>query len=154
MTPSKNCLDLIKSQEGCILHPYLDQAGVPTIGWGSTRYNDGTHVTMYDKGTTQEMADNLLQTAADQVAEAVSTMVSGQINQNQFDALVDFAYNEGTGALHGSTLLRLINQNKADPNIRPAFLMWTKIHKDGVLITLSDLVKRRTAEADLYFTSM
>jgi lysozyme len=151
MTPSKNCLDLIKSQEGCILHPYLDQAKVPTIGWGTVRYSNGRHVTMQDPPINQASADRFLENEADETARAVSAMIPAGLSQNQFDALVDFAYNAGTGALSGSTLLKLIKANPTDPAIRAAFMMWDKIHVDGRLEVCDDLVKRRKKEADLYF---
>jgi lysozyme len=152
MAPSPNYTELVRQQEGCILHPYLDQAKVPTIGIGTIRYPNGNHVTMQDPPITQEQADEFLASDTKDVVSAVNSFVKSTINQNQFDALIDFAYNLGTGALRGSTLLRLINANPADPNIRAAFLMWTKLHVDGQLKVSEDLVKRRKAEADLYFS--
>lgn len=151
MSPSENCFDLIKEQEGCILHPYLDQAAVPTIGWGTTRYPSGRHVTMLDNPISQTTADVYMQYQVQLTADAVSAMLPSGINQNQFDALVDFAYNVGTGALHGSTALGLIRLNRNDPAIRGALGMWDKIHQDGQLVPSDDLVKRRAKEADLYF---
>lgn len=152
MKPSQNCFSLIESEEGCILHPYLDQAGIPTIGWGTTIYPNGQHVTMKDGPVLQAQADGFLQYSAGIVAEAVSAMIPDSLNQNQFDALVDFAYNAGTGALHGSTALRLINANPQDPAIRAALGMWDKIHVDGKVEVCDDLVRRRAKEADLYFS--
>lgn len=152
MKPSQNCFNLIKSQEGCVLHPYLDQAGVPTIGWGTTIYPNGHHVTMKDSPINQEQADDYLHYAAGIVADAVTAMVPPSLNQNQFDALVDFAYNVGTGALHGSTALKLIHADPNDPGIRTALLLWDKIHVDGALKVSPDLVARRVKEAELYFS--
>lgn len=152
MTPSQKCIDLVKDQEGCILHPYLDQAGVPTIGIGTTRYPNGDHVTMHDEAITMEQAVHYLQCDMGDAATAVNAYVKSTINQNQFDALVDFAYNVGTGALHGSTLLRLVNADPANGAIRGAFAMWDKIHVDGQLRVCDALVKRRRAEAELYFS--
>lgn len=152
MTPSKNYDALVREQEGCILHPYLDQAGVPTIGIGTTRYPNGVHVTMKDPPITQEQADHYLECDTEDAAAAVTAYVTSEINQNQFDALVDFAYNVGTGALHGSTLLRLVNTNPGDQEIRKAFGMWNKAHVDGQLVVMDDLTRRRAKEADLYFS--
>jgi len=152
MAPSGNCIDLIKSQEGLVLHPYLDQARVPTIGYGTTRYPGGAHVTMKDGPITQQQAENYLHNDLQDTVVAVNAMVPQGLNQNQFDALVDFAYNVGTGALHGSTLLRLVKANPADPSISDAFQMWDKIHVDGKLVADDGLLKRRKAEADLYFS--
>lgn len=152
MTPSINYEKLVREQEGCVLHPYLDQAFVPTIGIGTTRYPNGVHVTMQDPPIARVMADQYLEHDSDCAATAVNAYVTSSINQNQFDALVDFAYNEGTGALHGSTLLKLVNANPNDPAIKGAFAVWNKAHVDGELVVLDDLVKRRQAEIELYFS--
>lgn len=151
MTISEKGLNLIKTQEGLVLHPYLDQVGVPTIGYGTTRYPIGKKVTMGDPAITQGQAEIYLKTDVMDTEEAVSSYVTSQINQNQFDALVSFAYNVGTGGLHGSTLLKRVNANPQDPAIRDAFMMWDKGHVDGQLVELPVLKARRKDEADLYF---
>jgi lysozyme len=151
MTVSQKGIDLIKSQEGCVLHPYLDQAHIPTIGWGNTRYFNGVRVTMQDAPITQEIADALLLSTIKGVAHEVDGMITDAINQNQADALIDFAYNVGTPALQGSTLRKRVNANPLDPAIRDAFMMWDKITIDGQHMLCEDLVKRRAKEADLYF---
>jgi lysozyme len=62
---------------------------------------------------------------------------------------VSFAYNLGTNALKGSTLLKKVNLKPADPAIQTEFEKWT--HAAGKV--LSGLVKRRKAEAYLYFNN-
>lgn len=152
MTPSQHCIDFIESQEGCVLHPYLDSAGVSTIGYGTTRYPGGAHVTMKDPMITLDQANHFMECALRDTADAVNSMIPAGLNQNQFDALVSFAYNAGTGALHGSTALRLIKANPQDPAIRTALGLWDKIHVDGELRVSGDLARRRAKEADLYFS--
>lgn len=148
MTPSKVCLDLIKASEGCILHAYKDSAGVWTIGWGCICYRDGTRVKEGDK-VTQAVADDLLAWQVGLKATGVSALLgSYKVNQNQYDALVDFAYNLGIGALEKSTLLKKLKADPADPTIRDEFARWNKAGGK----VLDALVKRRKAEADLYFT--
>ena len=78
---------------------------------------------------------------------AVSRMVTSKLNDNQFGALVSFAYNIGTGALGRSTLLRMVNANPNDPAIRAEFLKWNRA---GGRV-LNGLTRRREAEANLYF---
>ena len=68
--------------------------------------------------------------------------------QNQFDALVSFAYNLGNGALKGSTLLKKVNANPNDIAIKKEFLKW--VNAGGK--RLQGLVNRRTEEANLYFS--
>lgn len=152
MTVSQKGIDLIKSQEGCVLHPYFDQAHIATIGWGNTRYENGEKVEITDAPISQQKADYLLLLTAENVAKEVDSLIVDTVNQNQFDALVDFAYNVGVPALSGSTLRKRVNASPADPTIGDAFMMWTKIHKDGELVVLDDLVNRRKKEVDLYFS--
>jgi lysozyme len=152
MQLSQNGWTFLENNEGCVLHPYLDGAGIPTIGIGSTFYPNGKHVTMQDSDITVEMAKEYAQSEVNNVQYAVTKMTPSTLNQNQFDSLVDFSYNEGTGALHGSTLLRLIQANTLDPGIRAAFQMWDKLHVDGVLRFDQGLLDRRNREADLYFS--
>jgi len=148
MTPSKNCLDLIKASEGCILHAYKDQVGVWTIGWGCTYYRDGSRVKEGDK-VTQEQADDLLAWQVGLKANGVINQLGAyKVNQNQFDALVDFAYNLGIGALEKSTLLKKLKVDPNDPSIRDEFARWNKAGGK----VLDALVTRRKAEADLYFS--
>lgn len=56
----KKGLDLIKAFEGLSLKPYLCPAGIPTIGYGSTFYEDGTKVTLKDKAITEARATKML----------------------------------------------------------------------------------------------
>ena len=146
MQPSKKCYDLIKLFEGCKLSAYLCPAKVATIGWGSIAYPDGSKVKLGDK-VTQSEADAMLTHEVNKKAATVAKM-GLQINQNQFDALVCFAFNVGLGALQKSTLLKLAKINPNSPAIRNEFLKWNK----GGGVVLRGLTRRRAAEADLYFS--
>src|SRR5579871_2381626 len=118
MTPSKRCIDLVKDSEGCILHAYKDAVGVWTIGYGCICYRDGSKVKEGDK-ITQDKADDLLAWQVGLKATGVNNLIHPYaINQNQFDALVDFTYNLGIGALEKSTLLQKLKVNVNDPAIR------------------------------------
>src|SRR5690606_21810939 len=111
--------------EGLRLNAYLDQAKppVPTIGYGSTFYEDGTKVKMGDK-ITKERALELFANIAAKFERGVDKVVTSNINQNQFDALVSLAFNIGLGAFEGSTLLRKVNANPNDPSIKQAIESW------------------------------
>src|SRR5690349_12536176 len=106
---AKPGLDLIKSFEGLFLKPYLCPAKVPTIGYGTIMYPNGKKVTLQDPEITQAQAEQYLEHEVNEKAAGVEKCVTIPINQNQFDALVSFAYNLGVGALQKSTLLKLLN---------------------------------------------
>lgn len=141
-------VDLIKQFEGLRLKPYLCSAGVPTIGYGNTFYEDGTKVKMTDPPIAEGRATQLLYFILGNFEKHVDSYCRDDINQYQFDALVCFAYNVGTGALKSSTLLKKVNANPNDTTIRDEFMKWTRAGGKQ----LTGLVRRRTAEADLYFS--
>lgn len=144
---SDNGLNFIVNEEGCILHPYLDSVGIPTIGIGNTSYESGRLVKITDPPITKERALSLFKNILHYYENAVSDYVISGINQNQFDSLVSLAYNIGTNAFKKSTVLRLVNQNPSDTEIAAAFKMWQNAgEKKGILLA------RRNREAQLYFS--
>lgn len=140
-------LDLIKQYEGFRSNPYLCPAGVPTIGYGSTYYEDGKRVTLADSSITEQRATDLLLHTLVKYENAVDKLCTDNLTQNQFDALVSFTYNLGENNLRVSTLLKKVNANPSDENIADEFYKW--VHAGGEV--LPGLVKRRAAEAKLYF---
>ena len=91
--------ELIKSFEGFRFTAYLCSAGVPTIGYGATYYANDSKVKIGDK-ITKEQAEILLRKTVRDFEQNVNALLNGTpVNQNQFDALVSFAFNLGTGAL-------------------------------------------------------
>ncbi len=139
---------LIKAFEGFRSLPYICPAGVATIGFGNTRYEDGRAVAMHDPAISEDRADALLRATLRSYEQGVAAAVTSAINQAQFDALVCFAYNLGIGALKSSTLLWMVNNNPAAPSIRDQFTKWV----NGGGKRLEGLAKRRAAEAALYFS--
>lgn len=110
MKASPNCIKVIKEFEGFRARPYLCTAGVPTIGYGSTRYADGKYVTLQDAPISTTDAEALLYaTLATEYESAVNRYVQVPLNQNQYDALVSFVYNVGAKNFLNSTMLRRIN---------------------------------------------
>lgn len=148
MIPSQKCIDLIKKFEGLKLASYKDGGGVWTIGYGSTMWTDGKRVKEYEV-CNMETAEKLLAWEVNNKSKSVTAFLDKvYYNQNQFDALVSFAFNLGIGALAKSTLLKKVRKNPTDPEIRKEFLKW--VNDNGKKI--DGLVRRRTAEADLYFS--
>lgn len=140
-------MDLIKGFEGCILHPYRDQVGIPTIGYGQTYYpGTGKKVTMQDPPITQVWADHMFMEILQPFELAVYSVTRHDLTQREFNACVSLAYNIGTGGFKKSTVLRLVNQNVTDDTLKAAFLMWTKAAGK----VLQDLVERRTKEYEHY----
>jgi lysozyme len=146
MKLNKAGADLIKSFEGLKLNAYKCSANKETIGYGNTFYEDGSPVKMGDT-ITKERADSLFELIADSFAVKVKICIQKDINENQFAALVSFAYNCGIGNLKSSTLLRKVNTNPNDATIREEFLKWNKASGK----VLAGLTRRREAEANLYF---
>ncbi len=145
MTTSDAGLDLIKQFESFRAAPYLCPAGVPTIGYGCTVYEDGNEVTLDDDPITEAQADTMLRAILGRYEAAVQRYVQVDVDQWQFDALVSFAYNVGNEALRGSTLLRLLNGGDV-AGAANQFLRWDKAGGR----TLPGLTRRRQAERRLF----
>jgi lysozyme len=144
MKISQKGLDLIKEFEGCVLHPYKDQKGIPTIGIGSTHYENGTAVKMTDPPITLERAYQLLAYGVRNAEYIVNTQIIPELNQNQHDALVSFVYNTGT---LGNHLKKYLNQNQFTLAANE-FPKWD--HVNGV--PNAGLLRRRLAEQALFNT--
>jgi lysozyme len=147
-TTSKKGIDLIKSHEGFSSKPYMCPANVCTIGFGTTRYPNGTKISMNDAPISEAKALEYLIFDMKAFERNVDAYCRDDINQNQFDALVSFCYNVGPNALKSSTLLKKVNINPSDPTIANEFAKWNK----GGGKVLKGLIRRRKEESELYFT--
>lgn len=135
--------------EGCRLKAYRCPAGVLTIGYGHTGPDVTEGMTI-----TAAQAVALFNTDIDKFARSVEASFQGvPLKQKQFDALVSLAYNIGLGGLKKSTLYKKVMANPDDPTIRAEFMKHVNARVGGVLKPLPGLVKRRTAEADHYFSA-
>jgi len=140
MHMSQGGLDnLLKKFEGCKLKAYRCPANVCTIGYGHTSAAGAPEVT--DGLTiTQARAEEILKVDILKYERAVENLVKVELTQNQFDVLVDFAYNAGVGSLKSSTLLKKVNARKLD-DVPAELMKWTK----GGGKVLPGLVRRRQA---------
>jgi|SRR6185503_16837352 len=154
MQLSENGFKIIKNFEGLRLAAYRDAAGVWTIGYGSTRYHDGKRVKPGDKLANEAQADALFRNTLAQYEQAVNQSVKVPLTQNQFDALMSFTYNEGTGALEGSSLLGKLNEKDYD-SAAAHFLAWDKITDPatGEKVVCNTLVQRRKEESQLFLSA-
>lgn len=142
MTPSTKCADFIKGFESCCLTAYMPTPkDVPTIGWGST----GADIRMGMKWTQQQADDRFASDLARFGAKVSDLIGATPTKQNEYDAMTSLAYNIGQGNFASSTVLR---KHKAGDHegAAAAFELWNK--QKGVV--LNGLVKRRTAEAEMY----
>ena len=143
---NKAGIDLIKSFEGLSLKPYLDAVKIPTIGYGTIMYPTGTKVSMKDSKITEDQALSYLEHEVNMKAKAVEAMVKVSLNDNEFAALVCFAYNVGTEALRGSTLLKMLNGGADRKAVSDQLLRWNKAGGKE----LAGLTRRRQAERSLF----
>lgn len=138
-------VDLIKKFEGCRLNAYPDPATKAepyTIGFGHT----GKEVKP-DLTWTQSMADFMLNNDVNKIAVSLQPFVKSPVNDNQFSAMVCFAYNVGLSSLKNSTLLKLVNEGKFD-KAADEFPKWNKAAGK----VMKGLVARRAAERELFLT--
>lgn len=138
---------LCKQFEGFRSKPYLCPAGIPTIGYGSTYYADGTKVTLQDSPITEEDAAELLEHELEQTyLPSVLKYCPGlETDNDKLNAIVDFCYNLGAERLKTSTLRTKINAQDW-PGAVIELNKWTR----GGGKILPGLVKRRQAEAALF----
>lgn len=132
--------DLIKKYEGCRLTAYKCPAGIWTIGWGSTVYEDGKPVRQGDK-ITQKRADELL----DWYVKNKIKVPAG-LNKSQIEALQSLIYNIGQGAFDKSSLKKAI----VAKDWKAVYKNWDWVIGGGVF--LKGLAKRRAEELILFFS--
>jgi len=137
-------LATVKEFEGLRLKAYKCPAAVWTIGYGHTSAAGAPEVTPKLE-VTKEECEAILKRDMKQYEDGVNKLVKVSLTQGQFDALVDFAYNAGVGALQKSTLLKKVNAGKFD-EVPAEFMKWTK----GGGKELPGLVRRRRAEVKLW----
>ena len=138
-------LALIRRFEGLYRGPYLCSAGIPSIGYGATFYEDGTRVTLHDPIITRARAEALLLWHVTKVfLPAVLRLCPGLTHPGRLAALIDFTFNLGAGRLMSSTLRKRVNAGRWDEV--PAELR--KWNKAGGRV-LRGLTIRRQAEATL-----
>jgi len=160
-------IELIKSFEGIPdgdpgtvnLDPYLDPLDIWTIGWGHAVVSNGVMVrgaankalakSLFPGGITLQQAETLLRGDLVSRTADVLRLVQVPLGDNQFGALMSFVFNCGAANFAGSTLLKLLNAGNT-AGAADQFLVWNKGRKDGVLVELPGLTRRRRAERALF----
>ncbi|MEL6438694.1 MAG: lysozyme [Cyanobacteria bacterium J06621_8] len=141
MRTSENGVNLIKRFEGFRAEAYICPGGKWTIGYGHTKgVKAGYKI-------SRQFAEKLLQDDLREFEQGVMDCVKVPLNQNQFDALVSFAYNLGVNALKTSTLLKRLNAGYYAIAANQ-FDRW--VYANGE--KLPGLVTRREVEKKLFLT--
>lgn len=140
MNISDKGIDFIKKEEGLVLNAYLCPAGVWTIGYG--------HTNGVKKGDviSEEKAEEFLREDVLYSERIVNKMVEVELTQNQYDALVSFCFNVGSGAFISSTLLKKLNSGANDDEICKELSKW--VYSKGRKLPV--LIARRERECKLY----
>lgn len=133
---------LCRRFEGLYLRPYLCPAGIPTIGYGATFYEDWRVVSLHDDPITPERANQLLlwHIRRHFLPKTVS-LCPGADTPPRLAALCDFSFNLGDGNLRASTLRRRVNNGDWD-EVPVQLMRWNKAGG----IALKGLTRRRQAE--------
>ncbi len=144
---SQNGLEFISKWEGCVLKPYKDIAGLRTIGIGhlikpGENFPDGVEI-------TKQKALEILASDVRICEESIRLNIKVPLNQNQFDALVSFGFNCGTGVYKNSDACKALNQGKYS-EFPDLILAWSKARINGVLQTNKGLYNRRKSEGELF----
>lgn len=132
-------ISLIKKFEGCELASYQDSVGVWTIGYGHTKgIKEGMSI-------TQDEANQMLEEELPEYEGYINELVTTELEQCEYDALVAWVYNLGPTNLRESTLLRILNEGDKE-GVPAQIKRWNKAGGQ----TLNGLVRRREAEALLF----
>ncbi len=160
-------IELIKSFEGIPdgdpstvnLDPYLDPLDIWTIGWGHAVTSNGVMLrgaanramaqAMFPGGITLAQAETLLRGDLVSRTADVLRQVQVPLDDGQFGAVMSFVFNCGAANFGGSTLLKLLNAGNVE-GAADQFLVWNKGRKNGVLVELPGLTRRRRAERALF----
>jgi lysozyme len=139
MKTGKRGIDLIRRFEGCELKAYKDAVGIPTIGYGHIKdVHMGMEISM-------DQAIEFLKEDLAEAENAVKKYVKVKLNHNQFDALVSWTFNLGSGNLKSSTMLKRINAKEWD-DVPNQIKRWNRAGGK----VLKGLTRRRAAEALLW----
>jgi lysozyme len=130
--------------EGFYSRPYLCPAGVPTVGFGTTRYPNGQGVTLRDPEITRVYALHMLKAHLAGLEPQVRALCPGLDTPERVGAVLSWTYNLGAGSLRASTMRRRINEQNW-PAARSEMVRWNKA---GGRV-LRGLTARRADEAAL-----
>ena len=151
--------EFLKEKEGFRSEPYLDQAGLPHIGYGNRFYEDGTSVTMEDSPIDEARAEELLNFYIEDTANQLTNMPGfDKLNPNQKDAIISFGYNFGKNFYQDKANFGIISgavANNDVTGIQEAFPKYVNVADDTDPRGYSEsqgLINRRNAELEMFNT--
>lgn len=149
---SRKGIRFIRQNEGLRLHPYGDQAGKATIGYGHRLYsNDAIELfTLYP--ITPDFAKWLNRRDIRGFVRQLNLLLEVPLNQSEYNAMMDFIFQYGPTELAKSTLLFDVNSGNSQ-DIRKAFLLYDKVREHGSLKFSRGVYNRRIRDANLYFSN-
>lgn len=148
MKASQNCIALIKRFEGLMTKSYICPSGKVTIGYGHTQgVKEGDVITLEGAEKLLKQDVSYFEGALDRELQRYNI----EVNQNQFDALVSFAFNLGVNALLKSNLWHKLRAGSYT-SAADEFLKWNKGRVNGQLVELKGLTRRRQAERELFLS--
>ena len=139
-------LALIKYYEGFRARAYRDPVGIWTIGYGHTSMASHPLVKA-GMVISKQQALEILSKDIEKFANQIRPLIKVKLNNDQFSALVSFAYNVGVGGFKRSSVLRVVNAKHFDA-VPARLSLWVKAGGK----TYRGLVKRRAAEASLFLS--
>lgn len=135
--------------EACVTSRYRDQAGVWTVGFGHTKAAGHPDPETIREPITVNACAVIFERDLEKYEDAVSALVTVDLKQNQYDALVSFTFNVGIGAFQRSTLRRKLNAGDLKGAAKE-FPRWNRVTIGGKKIVSDGLVKRREKEAQIF----
>lgn len=151
MKTSQTGIELILEHEGFSPIMYRDQAGLPTIGYG-TLIDTAQEQYLMTATITKEQGMELFKRDLQTFERAVNNAIKVPLKQNQFDALVSLAYNIGIYNFQQSTAVKMINARKSEAEITKWWTAWNKVTINGQKVVSNGLANRRKAEVEYYFS--
>lgn len=147
MQASEQLKNLLKSVEQLRLTPYLDQGGIPTIGYGNTFYENGQKVKLTDPTITAGRANQLFDNILGKFTQCVNNTIERPMTQQQLDAFVMLCYNCGMSAFSKPCKVSLYF-NAGDMSMVKEWWIKSFVTANGV--PSNGLVNRRKCEWDIF----
>lgn len=147
--------NILMLAEGVRLKPYNDKTGktiteyIPEATIGVGHLIAKSEWDKYKNGITQEEAGKMLRDDLRRFESIVNISITSRLNQNQFDALVIFAFNIGVDKFKKSSAVKLVNNPQANTPYTNLESAWKAYRKDNGIIN-DGLIKRRAIEWELY----